>query len=178
LSITQRLGKKTLNQQSHTYMDNMRQTYRQKVIDLVEPVIESELMELIDIECLKMKSRWVVRIYIDKENGITLDDCAEISNSVGDLLDIHDIPPGPYTLEISSPGLNRPLLKDKDFLKYRGSRVTVQVKKILSGKRKFCGKLTDFIQEGENKTLIVDEGGKLYHIPREIVSKANLEYEL
>jgi ribosome maturation factor RimP len=162
----------------NTHMSNIHQTYRQEIIDLVESVIESELMELIDVECLKMKSKWVVRIYMDKENGVTLDDCAGISNSVGDLLNVHNVPPGPYTLEISSPGLDRPLLKDEDFLKYRGSMVTVRVKEIFSGKKKFCGKLIEFIQEGEKKTLIVDEGGKLYHIPREIVSKANLEYKL
>ena len=162
----------------NTRMSNIRQTYRQEIIDLVEPVIESELMELIDVECLKMKSRWVVRIYMDKESGITLDDCAEISNSVGDLLNVHNVPPGPYTLEVSSPGLDRPLLKDKDFLKYRGSMVTVRVKEIFSGKRKFCGKLVGFIEEGEKKTLVVDDGEKLYHIPKEIVSKANLEYKL
>jgi len=159
-------------------MSNIRQTYRQEIIDLVEPVIESELMELIDVECLKMKSRWVVRIYMDKESGITLDDCAEISNSVGDLLNVHNVPPGPYTLEVSSPGLDRPLLKDKDFLKYRGSMVMVRVKEPFSGKRKFCGKLVGFIEEGEKKTLVVDDGEKLYHIPKEIVSKANLEYKL
>jgi len=64
-----------------------------------------------------MKSRWLVRIYMDREEGgVTVDDCALISHQLGDLLDVHDVPPGPYTLEVSSPGLDRPLSRDKDFL--------------------------------------------------------------
>jgi len=159
-------------------MSDFNKTYRQKIIELAEPVIEFEQMELVDVECLKMKSRWAVRICIDKKNGITLDDCAEISNQVGNLLDVHDIPPGPYNLEISSPGLDRPLSRDRDFMKYRGSRVKIRVNEAIHGKKNFRGTLMDFIQEGEKKTLIVDEGGKLYYIPRENVLRANLKYEL
>jgi ribosome maturation factor RimP len=159
-------------------MSDLTQTHRQKIIELVEPVIEFEHIELIDVECHKMKSRWLVRIYIDKEGGVTIDDCADISYLVGDLLDVHDIPPGPYNLEISSPGLDRPLVRDKDFIKYTGSRVKIRVSKAIDGKRNFRGTLIEYIQAEEKKTIVVDEGGKRYSIPREIVTKANLEYDI
>jgi ribosome maturation factor RimP len=79
-------------------------TYREEIIGLIEPVIESEGLELVELECLRMKTRWLVRIFIDREGGATLDDCASISHQAGDLLNVHDLPPGPYTLEVSTPG--------------------------------------------------------------------------
>ncbi|OIP89997.1 MAG: hypothetical protein AUK24_05325 [Syntrophaceae bacterium CG2_30_49_12] len=154
------------------------QVYRERIRQLVEPVIESEDMELIDVECLKMRSRWVVRIYMDKETGITLDNCSEISNQVGDILDIHEVLPGSYTLEVSSPGLDRPLVRDKDFMKYRGCKVHVRVTEKLEGIRNFRGKLVDFCEEEGKKVLVIDITGKTYRIPRDMVVKANIEYEI
>ena len=118
---------------THTYQEEMRR--------LIEPLLESENMELIDIECLKMKSRWLVRIYIDKDGGVTINDCSEISKQAGDLLDVHDVPPGPYTLEVSSPGLDRPLTRDKDFIKYLGHKVHVRVERKDRRHKKFPGKI-------------------------------------
>ena len=159
-------------------MESSYQTYKEKIIALVEPIIEAENMELVDVECHKMKSRWLVRLYIDKEGGVTIDDCADISYHVGDVLDVYNIPPGPYNLEVSSPGLDRPLVKDKHFLDYRGSRVKIRAHNVIEGKRNFRGTLVDFIQNGNGKTIIVDEEGSRYYIPRELVAKANLEYDL
>jgi ribosome maturation factor RimP len=148
----------------------------QQIRELAEPVLASVGLELVQVECLKMKARWVVRIYMDrKEGGVTLDDCALISNQLGDLL---DVPPGPYTLEVSSPGLDRPLQRDEDFLKYRGSRINLRVKEKIDGRRHFCGVMTDY-EDGEGgKVLVVTVGGKTYRIPREAMVKANLVYEL
>ncbi len=97
---------------------------------------------------------------------------------MGDLLDVHDVPPGPYTLEVSSPGLDRPLQRDKDFLKYRGSRINLRLKEKIDGRRQLCGELIDYEDEDGRKVLVVGERGKTYRIPREAVLKANLEYEL
>jgi len=157
-------------------MHDLDQIYREKITKLVKPVIESESMELINVECLRMKSSWLVRIYMDKEEGITLDDCSEISNQVGDLLDIHEVPPGSYILEVSSPGPNRPLARENDFIKYMGHEIKVKVKDKLDGKRNFRGKLVNFLEESGKKIIVIDVKGKMYHIPREIVVKANLEY--
>jgi ribosome maturation factor RimP len=152
-------------------------TYREKMRQLIEPVIESEGLEIIDIECLKMKFRWLVRIFIDKEGGVTIDDCSEISKQLGDILDVYDVLPGSYTLEVSSPGLDRPLSRDKDFIKYRGSTVRIKTGEKLDGVKNFHGKLNDYLDENGAKTLIVDVSGKIYRIPRDMVVKAHLVYE-
>lgn len=151
--------------------------YQEKIRQLIEPVIESEDMEIIDVECLKMKFRWLVRIYIDKEGGVTVDDCSEISKQVGDILDVYDVLRGSYTLEVSSPGLDRPLTRDKDFIKYRGSTVRIKTGEKLDGVKNFHGKLNDYLDENGAKTLIVDVSGKIYRIPRDMVVKAHLVYE-
>jgi len=154
------------------------QSYRERIREIAEPAIGAEGLELVDIECLRMKSRWLVRIYIDKPGGVTLGDCQAVSNLIGDLLDLHDIPPGPYTLEVSSPGLDRPLVRDEDFKKYRGSRVNVKTSEKIGGSRNFHGVLLDFANEGDGMILIVDVDGKICRIPKDKVLKARLEYEL
>ena len=158
-------------------MDHSSQSNREKIMELVEPAIESGKMELVDVECLKGKTRWMVRIYIDKEGGVGLDDCAMISGEIGDLLDINEVPPGPYDLELSSPGLNRPLARDKDFIRYAGNRVRISVAEKIEGKKIFRGRLVEFIEEEGDKILVLDVEGKVYNIPRNVVVKANLQYE-
>ena len=154
------------------------QSQEEQIRQLAEPMLASVGMELVQVECLKMKSRWLVRIYMDREEGgVTLDDCALVSNQLGDLLDVHDVPPGPYTLEVSSPGLDRPLQRDKDFLKYRGSRINVRLREKIDGRRHLCGELIDYVDEDGRKVLVMGETGKTYRIPREALLKANLEYE-
>ena len=148
--------------------------YEEKIRELAEPVAEAGDMELIYVECLRMKSRWVVRLYLDREGGVTLDDCAGISSQVGDILDVHDIPPGPYTLEVSSPGLDRPLNREKDFLKYRGSQVSIRLDEKLDGSRNFQGKLLDIVDEDGRKMVLLEVSGIIRHIPRERIAKAHL----
>jgi len=153
-------------------------TYREDIIALVEPVIESEGLELVELECLRMKTRWLVRIFIDREQGgATLDDCTAISHQVGDLLNVHDLPPGPYTLEVSSPGLDRPLTRDKDFEKYRGSKVRIRTREAIDGSRNFLGTLAEVAEQDGRKTVTVDVDGKSVRINRDNIQKANLEYE-
>jgi ribosome maturation factor RimP len=158
-------------------MDRSSLSYREKIIELVEPVVESGEMELIDVECFRGKSCWMVRIYIDKESGVGLDNCAMISGEIGDLLDINETPPGAYDLEVSSPGLDRPLARDKDFIKYTGHTVKISVAEKIEKKRNFRGRLVDFVEKDGEKVLVVDVEGKIYNIPRNIVVKANLQYE-
>jgi ribosome maturation factor RimP len=135
-------------------------------------------MEPILVECLKMKTRWIVRIYMDRlEGGVTVDDCAWVSNQLGDLLDVHDVPPGAYTLEVSSPGLDRPLHRDKDFLKYQGAEINLRLTEKIAGRKRFTGELVDY-EEGETgKVIVLKTGDELFRIPRETVAKANLVYK-
>ncbi|MCX7815920.1 MAG: ribosome maturation factor RimP [Syntrophales bacterium] len=153
-------------------MDN----YSVKIQEIIEPVVEAQGMEIIQVECLRMKSRWLVRLYLDKENGsVSVDDCARISDLVGDILDVHDIPPGSYILEVSSPGVNRPLVRDKDFVRYQGQRVHVQTHVPVEGIRNFHGELVAYLDEPEGKILLVQVKDRAYRIPRSLVVKAHLE---
>lgn len=154
----------------------MKDAYEEQIRVLIEPIIEAEGMELILTECLAMKSRWVVRLYIDKPGGVTIDDCSFVSQMVGDILDVHDIPPVAYTLEVSSPGLDRPLYRDKDFLKYRGQNVKIKTAEKIDGIRNFQGLLVDYVEHEGNKTLLLKIGDKTCYIPRKAVLSAKLEY--
>ena len=152
-------------------------TYRERIIELIEPAVESEGLELVELECLRMKTRWLVRIFIDREGGATLDDCTAVSHQVGDLLNVHDLPPGPYTLEVSTPGLDRPLTRDKDFEKYRGARVRIRTREPIEGSRNFLGTFVAYTTEGGRRIVTVDVDGRIVPIDRENIQKANLEYE-
>jgi ribosome maturation factor RimP len=149
---------------------------KEKVRELAEPVVSGEGLELIHVECLKMHAGWVIRLYLDKEEGVTIDDCTEVSNQLGDVLDVHDLIKGRYTLEVSSPGLDRPISRDQDYLKYRGSKVDIKTAQKIEGVKNFHGILVDFIEENGQKVVLVELSGKQYRIPRAEVLKANLAY--
>lgn len=158
-------------------MASSRKLYDDKIRELAIPVIEDEGMELIELECLWMKTRWLIRLYIDKPGGVTIDDCSVISNQLGDILDVHNVPAERYTLEVSSPGLNRPLTRDKDFVNYRGSKVQLKLASAVEGSKNVSGKLLDYVgKEGEG-VVIVERAGKELHIPRSLIKKANVIYE-
>jgi ribosome maturation factor RimP len=147
---------------------------RNKIWELAEPIALSEGMELIHVECLKMHTRWVFRLFLDKEGGVTLDDCTTISNQLGDILDIHDLSRGPYTLEVSSPGLDRPVSRDQDFVRFRGAKVKIKTHVKIDGMKNFQGRLVDFTDEGCGKVVQVEVSGKIFKIPKDEIAKANL----
>jgi ribosome maturation factor RimP len=151
----------------------MIQEIKERVNALAEQALADQNMELIDLEYRREGRGWVLRLYIDKENGITLDDCARVSQEIGTLLDVEDIIGTPYSLEVSSPGLNRPLKKEMDFIKYRGRLIKVKTFDPIDNRRNFKGKLRE-ISEGR---IGVEVDGGVITIPLTNVSKANLEYE-
>ena len=152
----------------------MNDALKEKIRQLADPVVAAEGMELIHVECLKMHIRWIVRLYLDKENGITLDDCTAISNQLGDLFDINNVVKGAYTLEVSSPGLDRPISRDQDFEKYKKEKVNIKTGIKIEGMRNFHGTLLDYIEEQGRKMILLDISGKTYRIPKEEIVKANL----
>jgi ribosome maturation factor RimP len=156
---------------SEPCMDN---EIKEKIWQLAEPVVDSEGMELIQVECLKMHTRWVIRLFLDKENGVTIDDCANISNQLGDIFDIRDVIKGAYTLEVSSPGFDRPVSRDRDFVKYKGSKVDIKTNFKIEGIKNFHGILFDYVEEAGQKLVLIDIAGKIYRIPRQDIAKANL----
>jgi len=151
---------------------------REKIVALVEPVLESEGLELVDLEFAKMGSRWLVRILMDREGGVSLQDCADMSRLIGDILDVNDVPPGPYNLEVSSPGLDRPLTRDKDFERFKGRRVKIRLTEKFEGARNFRGVLTGLVEEEGRKFVVLEAEGKVFRLPKDEISKANLEYEI
>ncbi len=144
-----------------------------EVTRLVEPVIEDLGFELVDVEYLAQGGRWVLRVYADREGGITLNDCALVSREIGDLLDVEDIIQHEYVLEVSSPGLDRPLKKERDFLRAVGKKIKVRMIHPIGDRRNFTG----YLRRMDNDTLHLETTEGLCHLPFGDVEKANLIYE-
>lgn len=139
---------------------------------LLEPVIASEGFEVLEIEYRREAPGWVLRIYIDQEDGVAVDDCARISHVVGDVLDVAEVVNVPYHLEISSPGLDRPLRKVEHFRKHIGSIVKVRSAAPIEGRKKFKGRLTDAGAE----SITLDCDGQECIIPLSFLERAQLCY--
>ncbi len=151
----------------------MSEETKERVVALAGPILSEQGIELVDLEYRREGRGWVLRLYIDREGGITLDDCSRVSQEIGTTLDIEDVMPAPYTLEVSSPGLNRPLKSEKDFLKYRDRRITVKTVDPIDHRRHFKGTLRG-ISEGQ---IEMEVDGGIFCIPLANVAKANLEYD-
>ncbi|MBN1847336.1 MAG: ribosome maturation factor RimP [Deltaproteobacteria bacterium] len=144
-----------------------------KITDLAEPILDETGYELVDVEYLSTHGKWVVRIYIDKAGGISIDDCVQVSRELGDLLDIKEIIEHEYVLEVSSPGVNRPLKKEKDFVRAIGQKIKVTTTTPINGRRHFLGRLEAF----ENGDLHLDINGTQVMLSWEEINKANIVYE-
>ncbi|MCD7717163.1 MAG: ribosome maturation factor RimP [Lachnospiraceae bacterium] len=121
-----------------------RESYEQKTEELLLPLIEQNQFELIDVEYVKEGGSWYLRAYIDKPGGITIDDCELISRALSDLLDEHDFIEDAYILEVSSPGLGRPLKKDRDFERSIGEEVEIRTFRAIEHRKEFRGVLKEF----------------------------------
>jgi ribosome maturation factor RimP len=146
----------------------------QSVMNLIEPVLITEGLELVDVEYKKEGKSWVLRIFIDKEEGIKVEDCQKVSHLIGDLIDVEETIKTPFNLEVSSPGLNRSLKREKDFLKFKGKRIRLHSFSPVDNRRKFTGILTDF----KDQTISMDIDGKPFEILLSQVVKANLVIEI
>lgn len=144
-----------------------------QVAELVESILEEMGFELVDVEYLSNQGRWVLRLYIDKEGGVTIDDCARVSGEIGDIIDVKDVIEHEYVLEVSSPGLDRPLKKEKDLRNAIGKKIKVKMITPLEGRRNFTGYLNSFM-EGILSLKIT--GGSM-DLPWKDVERANLVYE-
>ena len=126
-----------------------------------------------DVEYLSYQGRWVLRLTIDKEGGVTIDDCARVSRELGDLIDVKDIIPHEYILEVSSPGLDRPLTKEKHLIDAIGKKIKVRMARPMEGRRNFAGHLRDF----RDGILYVEIERGMVGLPWLGVERANLVYE-
>jgi ribosome maturation factor RimP len=144
-----------------------------RVRAMVDPILLNEGMELVDIEYRRESKGWILRLYLDKEGGVTLDDCTRVSQEVERSLDVEDFIQTPYTLEVSSPGLTRPLKTEKDFMKYCHRLIKVKTVDPIENRRQFKGRL---LGVSENRIEIEVDGG-VFQIPLSNVAKANLEID-
>ena len=146
----------------------------QSVAELIEPGLLAKGFELVDVEFKKEGKSWILRIFIDKEGGITLEDCQKVSHLAGDLIEVEDIIGSIYTLEVSSPGLNRLLKKEKDFIRFFGKKICVQCHAPLNGRKKFTGILKNL----KDKAIYIEVDEQTHTIPLNRVAKANLVLEI
>ena len=131
-------------------------------------------MEMVDVEFQFESGRWVLRVFIDKEGGVTVDDCASISRELGDLIEAENIIDFSYAIEISSPGLNRPLTKEDDFIRSIGKMIKLKMSKPFNKRRDFAGRLANV--KGGMISLVIDDNN-LVELPLNEIDKARLKYE-
>jgi len=145
-----------------------------EISHLLEALLAHEQMELVDLQFRRESMGWVLRVLIDKPDGVTIDDCSTISRQVSDLLDVKDIINHPYNLEVSSPGVRRPLKKESDYKRHIGEHVTIKTSCLIDNRKTFKGKLTGY-QDG---AVTVAVEGKEYTISSHVIEKANVDSPL
>ena len=146
----------------------------EKVRRIAAPLAAQEGLELVDVEMGGPGGRQTLRLYIDKAGGVSLDDCTAVSRAVSAALDVEDPIEGAYDLEVSSPGLDRPLRTEEHFLKFAGSKVRIRTFGPLpecENRKTFVGILKGY----EGGSILVDVDGRLFRVPHALVSKANVE---
>lgn len=142
---------------------------------MAEPVVLENGLELIDVEYVKEGAEWYLRLFLDKEgeDGVDLDDCELISRKLSDLLETADPITQAYRLEVSSPGIERPLKRIKDFQRFKGEKVQIKTFSDVEGKKQFIGILGETTED----TVVIEVEDVPIEIPRKKISKANLVWE-
>ncbi len=143
---------------------------QQLIIELVTPVVEALDCELWGVECLSQGRFTLVRLYIDKDGGVGLEDCEKVSRQVSSLMDVEDPITGQYTLEVSSPGMERPLYTLAHFERYIGEKVQLKLTRKFEGRKKMTGQLVGV--EGDEVVVQVDD--EEFVLPIEWIDKANI----
>lgn len=149
-------------------------TVSQSVMEAIDPILKGENLELVDVEYKKVGKSWVLRVFIDKPGGITLADCQKVSHQIEDKIEVEEIVSSAYVLEVSSPGLDRPLKKSTDFLRYKGKKVKIHTFVQVNGEKDFSGTIIDFKEEHVQLEMV----GKSFAIPLDKISKAILILEI
>ena len=138
--------------------------------DTVMPILESKGFEFVDCEFVKEGPQWYLRVYIDKEGGIGINDCEFVSRALDEKLG-DDLTEQPYIMEVSSPGIDRVLKRDKEYVKYKGRDVDVKLFKAIDGVKEFRGKLVGLV---DNKIVIEEESGNVLEFDRKDVVSTRL----
>jgi ribosome maturation factor RimP len=140
---------------------------------LATPVLRAHGLTLVDLDYRGGGRRWILRFFVDKADGVTIDDCQRFSREIGDLLDVSDLVPGSFDLEVSSPGLDRELKTDREFAWATGREVRAWTREPVDGQREFVGRL---VEPGEAFLTLADAAGRR-QVPRALLTKVRLEAE-
>ena len=146
----------------------------QSVADLIKPTLEGNGIELVDVEYKKTGKTWVLRVFIDKNQGVTVYDCQELSREIEDLIEIHELIDDHYVLEVSSPGLDRPLKKDTDFLRNKGKRIQIKTYSPINNKKENVGTVIDIV----NGTLFLEDKKNILKVSLTEIAQAKLIIKL
>ncbi|HWO41885.1 MAG TPA: ribosome maturation factor RimP [Candidatus Eisenbacteria bacterium] len=146
-----------------------------RVWELAEPLAALEGMEIVDIELRGEGTRRakVLRLYLDKPGGADVESLTRVSRELGEILDARDPIEGAYTLEVSSPGINRPLKKPEHFSRFVGKRVRVRTREMIEGRRSFLG----ILQAVSEHQIALEQDGKRYEIPFSAIERSNYEHD-
>ncbi|KAA0817976.1 ribosome maturation factor RimP [Bacillus licheniformis] len=149
-----------------------------KVIDtvseMVQPILDNLQLELVDIEFVKEGQSWFLRVFIDSDDGVDIEECAKVSEALSEKLDEADPIKQNYFLEVSSPGAERPLKKEADFMKALGKNVYIKTYEAIEGNKEFEGELSAFDGENVEVTVMIKTRRKTINIPYDKVAKARL----
>ena len=147
---------------------------REAIGKIIERVISREGLEMVHWEAVGPRNNFVLRIFIDKPGGVNHGDCETVSNNVGTLLDVEDLIPDKYTLEVSSPGIERGLYKRADYERFAGNRIRLKTDAPINGRRNFRGLLAGIAHD---RVSLDADGTGMIEIPYESIVKANIEYK-
>lgn len=147
-----------------------KEEYESRFEAMVLPLMDEFGFELVDVEYVKEGSDYFLRAYIDKEGGITIDDCEKVSRRLSDSLDREDFIPDAYILEVSSPGLGRQLKKEKDFVRSVGKEIDIKLYKAQNKRKEFSG----ILKENTETSITLDEEGTLFTFEKKDISMARL----
>ena len=151
-----------------------REEYEQKTEEILQPIIDANGFELVDVEYVKEGGTWYLRAYIDKPGGITVDDCELVSRAANDILDEKDFVEDSYVFEVSSPGLGRPLKKEKDFARSIGEEVEIRTFRPINRQKEFVGILNAYDKEAVTIEL---EDGEIMQISRSDIALIRLAFD-
>ena len=146
------------------------QATRTELRKLLEPGVSAMGFELVDVEVAGSRHNPTLRVYIDSPGGVNVDDCASVSRQLSALLDIEDPLPGHYTLEVSSPGLDRPLVKPEDFRRFVGETIKVKLQAPLLGRRNFSGRLVNVAADH----VVMEVDKEIFNLAFDAMERARL----
>ncbi|MFQ5691971.1 MAG: ribosome maturation factor RimP [Nitrospinota bacterium] len=150
---------------------------RSRLWPVVAPIVEEEGLELVELEFIQQGGRWVLRVYMDRPGGVVLDDCERVSRRLSPVLDVEDLIPHRYTLEVSSPGIPRPLRRVDDFQRFSGRPARIEMALPVGGRKRYSGELAG-VSGGEAPEVALKLGeGEVVRLPLANIKRARLKEE-